>query len=163
MKSGNGKKNDKARSEMKKLLMIKKAHPSKEQGFTLIEALVGIFLMGVVLLGLAQLFVLGVLNNISSEQISNALFLSQEQIDSLRNFTSAELDALSSPIDEQMDVNSDGTVDYRRLTIISPSGFQYNIRVLVFAAEQIGVEVDSLLASPRTYGVKSQMDTIISR
>jgi Tfp pilus assembly protein PilV len=141
----------------------RKDRRSGEKGFTLIEALVGIFLMGVVLLGLAQLFVLGVLNNQNSEQISNALFLSQEQIDNLRNFTSAELDALPSPVDEMLDVNSDGTMDYRRLTSISPSGYQYNIRVLVFSAEQSAVSADSLLTSPRTYGVKSQMDTIISR
>jgi Tfp pilus assembly protein PilV len=89
----------------------------------MIEVVVGIALVGVALLGLAQLFVLSVMNNARSDSMTNAVFLAQQQIDFLRNLSAAELQNLAlSPIDELMDINSDGTVDFRRVTQLGTPG-----------------------------------------
>jgi Tfp pilus assembly protein PilV len=130
----------------------------------MIEVVVGIALVGVALLGLAQLFVLSVMNNARSDSMTNAVFLAQQQIDFLRNLSAAELQNLAlSPIDELMDINSDGTVDFRRVTQLASSGFYWNVRVLVFPGLQAQVELDNLIASPSDYQVRSDVNTIISR
>jgi hypothetical protein len=74
-----------------------------------------------------------VMNNARSDAMTNSIFLAQQQIDFLRNLSADELHNLSlSPIDELMDINSDGTVDYRRITQLASSGFYWNVRVMVF-------------------------------
>jgi prepilin-type N-terminal cleavage/methylation domain-containing protein len=137
---------------------------AKNKGFSMIEVVVGIALVGVALLGLAQLFVLSVMNNARSDSMTNAVFLAQQQIDFLRNLSAEELQNLAlSPIDELMDINSDGTVDFRRVTQLASSGFYWNVRVLVFPGLQAQVELDNLIASPSDYQVRSDVNTIISR
>ena len=137
---------------------------AKSKGFSMIEVVVGIALVGVALLGLAQLFCLSVMNNARSDAMTNAVFLAQQQIDFLRNLSADELHNLSlSPIDELMDINSDGTVDFRRITQIASSGFYWNVRVLVFSALQAGVTLDNLIANPSDYQVRADLSTVISR
>lgn len=137
---------------------------AKSKGFSMIEVVVGIALVGVALLGLAQLFCLSVMNNARSDSMTNAVFLAQQQIDFLRNLTADELHNLAlSPIDELMDINSDGTVDFRRITQLAASGFYWNVRVLVFPGLQAQVELDNLIASPSEYQVRADMNTVISR
>ncbi len=137
---------------------------TKSKGFSMIEVVVGIALVGVALLGLAQLFCLSVMNNTRSDAMTNATFLSQQQIDFLRNLTADELYNLSlSPIDELMDINSDGIVDYRRITQLVASGFYWNVRVLVFPGLQAQVEMANIIASPTEYKVRADVNTIISR
>jgi len=137
---------------------------TKSKGFSMIEVVVGIALVGVALLGLAQLFCLSVMNNVRSDAMTNATFLAQQQIDFLRNLTADELYNLSlSPIDELMDINSDGIVDFRRLTQLVASGFYWNVRVLVFPGLQAQVAMDNLIASPAEYHVRADLNTIISR
>lgn len=137
---------------------------NKNKGFSMIEVLVGIALVGVALLGLAQLFCLSVMNNARSDAMTNATFLAQQQIDFLRNLSADELYNLSlSPIDELMDINSDGTVDFRRVTQIAASGFYWNVRVLVFPALQAQVELENLIANPSDYQVRADISTVISR
>ena len=136
----------------------------KSKGFSMIEVVVGIALVGVALLGLAQLFCLSVMNNARSDAMTNAVFLAQQQIDFLRNLSADELHNLSlSPIDELMDINSDGTVDYRRVTQIAASGFYWNVRVLVFPALQAQAALDNLIANPSDYQVRADINTVISR
>lgn len=137
---------------------------AKSKGFSMIEVVVGIALVGVALLGLAQLFCLSVMNNARSDAMTNSIFLAQQQIDFLRNLSADELHNLSlSPIDELMDINSDGTVDFRRITQLAASGFSWNVRVMVFSGLQAQVAMDNLIASPSEYRVRADVSTIISR
>ena len=137
---------------------------AKSKGFSMIEVVVGIALVGVALLGLAQLFSLSVMNNARSDAMTNAIFLAQQQIDFLRNLSADELHNLSlSPIDELMDINSDGTVDFRRITELAGSGFYWNVRVMVFSGLQAQVAMDNLIANPSEYRVRADVSTIISR
>lgn len=137
---------------------------AKSKGFSMIEVVVGIALVGVALLGLAQLFSLSVMNNARSDAMTNAIFLAQQQIDFLRNLSADELHNLSlSPIDELMDINSDGIVDFRRITQLQTSGFYWNVRVMVFSGLQAQVAMDNLIASPSEYQVRADVSTIISR
>jgi prepilin-type N-terminal cleavage/methylation domain-containing protein len=147
-----------------------KGKPSgKRKGFTLIEVLVATFLVGVAIMGLAQIFTLTILNNSRSERMANATFLAQQRIDFLRNMTTLELntatlsDGTAIPLDEQLDVNSDGTIDYRRITQIQSAGFYWDIRVLVFTSHLSTESSAQLLANPQQYRVMADMNTIISR
>jgi len=146
------------------LFFEKSDHLPKRKGFSLIEVLIGIAIVAIALLGLAQLFTYGVLSNSRAERMSNATFLAQQQIDSYRNLTSDELNALASnPLDEQVDVNFDGTIDFRRITEIQSNGASWEMRVLVFSAEQINTDAALLLQNPREYDVKANISTLISR
>ncbi len=147
-------------------------HPYREKsvqlrtkkGFSLIEVLIGIAIVAIALLGLAQLFTYGVLSNSRAERMSNATFLAQQQIDTYRNLTADELNALASnPLDEQIDVNSDGTIDFRRITDIESNGASWEMRVLVFSAEQLNTDAALLTQNPNEYGVKADISTLISR
>lgn len=130
----------------------------------MVEVLVGLAIVGIALLGLAQLFTYSVMTNSRAERMSNATFLAQQQIDYHRNLTADELNTLAAGInDEQIDVNSDGTIDYRRVTEIQTSGISWEIRVLVFSAEQLSRNVSVLVGDPQLYDVKANMSTIISR
>ena len=130
----------------------------------MVEVLVGLAIVGIALLGLAQLFTYSVMTNARAERISNATFLAQQQIDYHRNLTADELNTLAAVTnDEQIDVNSDGTIDYRRVTEIQASGIFWEIRVLVFSAEQLSRNVSVLVGDPQLYDVKANMSTIISR
>lgn len=136
---------------------------SGKKGFTLIEVLVSMALVGIAVLGLAQIFTYCILNNSRSEKMSTATFLAQQQIDSLRNLTGAELSAAAGEIDEQIDINLDGTYDFRRITRVQASTYYWDVRVLVFSAEQIGTAKDDLIQNPSQYKVKANISTIISR
>ncbi len=136
----------------------------KTKGFSLIETVISIALVGIALIGLAQLFTYSVMNNARSDRMTNSTFLAQQQIDFLRNQSSTDLNTLAtSPIDEQIDVNSDGTFDFRRVTRIQVSGYYWGVRVQVFPASQLYVEVDDLINYPTQHQVRADMATIISR
>ena len=151
---------------MMKILKIRqpKAEKKGNQGFSLIETTLGIALVGIALLALAQLFTFSVMNNQRSDRMTNSTFLAQQQIDFLRNLTAADLNNLAaSPVDEQIDVNNDGNVDFRRVTVIQASGFYWEVRVQVFPASQLGVGVDALINYPSQHQVRADMSTVISR
>jgi len=136
----------------------------RKKGFTLIEAVMGIAFMGIVLLGLAQLFCLSVMNNQRSGNVTNASFLAQQEIDLMRNYTADELRAATSnPIDEQVDINSDGTIDFRRITQVKSKGFNWSVEILVFSPAQLSADVNELIANPDPNKVRAQIATIISR
>ena len=135
-----------------------------EKGFSLIEVLVGVALVGVAMLGLAQLFIYSMLSNARAEQISTASFLARQQIEEVRNLTADELNTLiSTPIDEQIDINADTTIDYRRITEVQDTGGAWQVRVLVFAGTMIHKDRDELLLDPVQNKVKIDIYTIISR
>jgi len=153
----------------------------QRQGFSLLEVIIGIALVAIAVLGLAQMFTLAIMNNLRAERIANASFLAQQQIDVMRNLTSDELTTLSSAEgvdltgdgnpdilkDEALDINSDGQLDYRRITelqaVSSGANLQFEVRVLVFSAEQMAVSKGQLILNPMNYYVKARVNTVISR
>jgi len=141
----------------------KSASRSGKNGFSFIEVVVAISLMGIALIGLAQMFTFSILNNSRADKLSSASFLAQQQIDSLRNLTWDELTALSSPMDEQLDINSDSVVDFRRITTIQNSGNIWDIRILVFQGMVSGVNAGSLVQNSVKYRVKADIWTLIGR
>ncbi len=137
---------------------------TEKAGFSLVEVVIGIALVGIALLGLAQVFTYSVMNNARSDRMTNSTYLAQEQIDGLRNLTFTELNTLTAgTIDEQIDVNNDGTYDFRRLTQVQQNGDNWSVRVLVFASDQFGVASSELVKYPTKYKVKTDVNTIISR
>jgi prepilin-type N-terminal cleavage/methylation domain-containing protein len=134
----------------------------KRKGFTLIEVVLAIAIVGIALLGLAQLFTYSVLINSRSEKMTNATFLAQQRIEFLRNISTTELSSVVSPTDEQLDLNSDGIIDFRRITAIQSTGYSWSVRILVFSGEQLGEPVASLIDDPLKYRVRADISTIIS-
>lgn len=138
------------------------------EGFSLIEVLLGIAVLAIAVIGLAQLFLLAVMNNVRSGDITSAVFLAQQQVDYLRTLTRDELLAFpdtsaGESSDEQIDINSDGTVNFRRLTLVSFQDPQFNIRILVFPASRADTSESDLLADPRRERVQADIHTLIGR
>lgn len=148
---------------------IRRFPPTKNRpGFTLIESLIGLAVMGIAMLGLAQAFLVGLANNRRAGEIGHAALLAQQRVDYLRILTAEELEAFPSMArgeqsDEILDVNSDGTPDFRRLTRIQVSGLIYSVRVLVFPSTRAGAQADTLLADPWANGVRTVLNTVIGR
>jgi prepilin-type N-terminal cleavage/methylation domain-containing protein len=137
-------------------------------GFSLIEVLVGLFLVGVAVLGLAQLFLVAVANNLKADRVANATFLAQQQIDWLRGFTMDELTAYAGTTlearDEVIDLNVDGTNDYRRVTDFRIAADTFQVRIYVYSAEKLSVaSAAELLADPVQYRPRAMITTIITR
>ncbi len=144
------------------------ARPRSGRGFTLIEALIGIAVMGIAMLGLAQAFLIGTANNRRAGDIGHAVLLAQQRVDSLRVLTAEELNAFPDAArgessDEILDINGDGSSDFRRLTQIQLSGLSYGIKVLVFPATRAGIAAATLLADPWANGVRAVLNTVIGR
>lgn len=147
----------------------------KKRGFSLIEVLVGLFLVAVAVLGLAHIFLLAVTNNRNADRISTATNLAHQQIERLRSLTSEELIGIQGAvIDEIIDINLDGTNDFRRITYVEETpglAFVFRARVYVYSAEKIGVESpDTLIGDPEEafdntapHRPRAFMSTIITR
>jgi prepilin-type N-terminal cleavage/methylation domain-containing protein len=139
-----------------------------DRGFSLIEVLVSIFLVAVAVLGLAQIFLVAVANNVKADRVANATFLAQQQIDWLRGFTGDELDVYTSTSlesrDEIIDINGDGTNDFRRITGINLVNGTFQVNVHVYAIGKVdGVSSTDLLADPEQYRPQAMISTLISR
>ena len=145
---------------------MKKRHDAR--GFTLIEVLVSIFLVGVAVIGLAQLFLVAVANNLKADRIANATFLAQQQIDWLRGFTVDELDVYTStPLasrDEFLDINQDLTNDFRRITGMNRVGDIFQVTIHVYSIEKVGgLTAAAVLADPVHYRPRALISTLIVR
>ncbi len=141
---------------------------TRGRGFSLIEVLVALFLVGVAVVGLAELFLLAVANNRNADRVSNATFLAQQQIDWLRGFTQDELSAYAgtglADRDELIDLNVDGTNDFRRVTEFRDAGQSFQAVVRVYSAETVSVATAAeLLAEPERYHARALLSTIITR
>lgn len=149
---------------MKKMPRTRPSLSRAARGFSLVEVVLSIALVAAVLLGLVQFFTLGLMNNLRAERISNAVFLVQQQIELLRGLTTEELNALGSGAsDEQVDVNNDGTIDFRRITQIQPTGSDWDVKILVFSSEKLTESMSNLLSEPQRHKVRAQMSTVIAR
>lgn len=142
----------------------------KEAGFTLIEVIIVLALVTVVFVGLIQLFSLSVMQNMRANEMSNAIFLAQQKIDYLRTLTSEELSnfpntSIGESIDELLDINADGTLDFRRLTDIQTSAVTigFDVKVLVFPIAAQNIARTQLLANPSRYRVRAYIHTQITR
>jgi prepilin-type N-terminal cleavage/methylation domain-containing protein len=151
-------------------VMVKRiTSPSRpRKGFSLIEVLIGVFLVAVAVLGLAEVYMLGIWNTRRASQIANAVFLAQQQIDYLRTLTSPELSTFpdasrGESSDALIDVDLDGVPDYRVITVLTNLSPTYNVEVLVFPPAQFGTESATLIGNPLGYGVMAQLNTVISR
>ncbi len=154
---------------------------NKKWGFTLLEVVIGIALIAIAVLGLAEMFTLSVMNNLRSDRITTASFLAQQRVDVLRNLTEAELDYFTTNPsidlnndttpdllkDELIDLNGDGQNDYRRLTRLQRSteftGSAWEVDVFIFSAEQFDKDQTTLLGNPQRNRVRARVSTIISR
>ncbi|MFZ2055294.1 MAG: prepilin-type N-terminal cleavage/methylation domain-containing protein [Candidatus Aminicenantales bacterium] len=159
--------------------MMKRLRKEKNNkaGFTLLESVIGIALVAIAILGLAQMFTLSVLNNMRSDRITTASFLVQQQIDVLRNLTAAELSLVASSAavdlnndgtndlfrDELIDLNQDNLNDYRRITDVVTYGTAWQVQVLVFTAEAFGANEADLISNPQDHRVRARVSTIIHR
>jgi len=152
---------------MKTLLRsIRTRRPGR--GFSLIEVLIGITIIGVAMLGLAQAFLLSVNNNTRAGEIAHASFLAQQQLDYLRTLTAAELSTFPSTArgessDQSLDPNGDGSSDFRRITQVSTGGTGFTVKILVFPATAIGKTAATILAAPSQYRVRAVVSSIIVR
>ena len=137
----------------------------RKRGFSLIEVLVAMAIMSVAILGLAQLFLLSVMQNARSDWMTNGTFLTQQRVDEYRSLTMDELsnEASKSPMSELIDVNLDGIDDFRRITEVTSLGSLWRIRVLVFSGPQSGISVSALKDDPELHGVRAVTTTVISR
>jgi prepilin-type N-terminal cleavage/methylation domain-containing protein len=138
------------------------------KGFSLIEVLIGVFLVAVAVLGLVQLYTMAIMNNVRAGEIANATFLAQQEIDYLRTLTRDELSTFpdsgrGESDDDLIDVNADGTTDYRRLTNVTFQDTAFQVRVLVFPPAQALVSRSTLVADPDRYKVRASLNTVISR
>jgi prepilin-type N-terminal cleavage/methylation domain-containing protein len=142
---------------------------NRHRGFSLIEALIGIAVIGIAMLGLAQIFLLSVSNNTRAGEISHATLLAQQRIDYLRSLTADEMNTFPSTLrgessDEPLDPNSDGTLDFRRITVLqSPGGGVYTVKVYIFPAVKIGVSKTTLVGAPSENRVRAILSTVITR
>ncbi len=140
----------------------------RESGFSLVEVLVSLFLVGVAVIGLAQLFLVAVTNNLRADRVANATFLAQQQIDWLRGFTLDELTAYAGTTlesrDEVLDLNLDGTNDFRRVTDFHNAGDIFQVRVFVYSAEKLDVSSPSvLIGDTDLHRPRALITTIITR
>jgi len=111
------------------------------------------------------------MQNLRSNEISNAIFLAQQQIDYLRTLTSDELNdfpntTLGESNDERIDINADGTIDFRRLTQVQLSASVtagFDVMILVFPPAYQDTVANLLIANPEKYKVRAYIHTIVSR
>lgn len=153
------------------LRMNKGKNNKDDRGFTLIETIISLALVTVVFVSLAQLFTLSIMQNLRSHEISNAIFLAQQQIDYLRTLTSDELTAfpnseIGESEDENIDINADGTIDFRRITRVQPSASVmagFDVMILVFPPAYQDTAANSLIENPEKYKARAYIHTIVSR
>jgi hypothetical protein len=109
-----------------------------------------------------------VANNRNADRVANATFLAQQEIDWLRGFTQDELSAFAGTSlesrDEIIDLNLDGTNDFRRITEFRTAGDTFQVVVHVYSAEMIDAAgAADLLAEPDRYRPRALLSTIITR
>lgn len=146
----------------------KRLRAENKAGFSLIEALIGMSVIGIALLGLAQLFLLSVSNNTRAGDIARATFLAQQELDYLRALTDAELSTFPSTsrgesADETIDINGDGFTDFRRITQVAAGSSGFAVKILVFPATAVGKTSTVLLAAPSSHKVRAVTSSVIIR
>lgn len=122
------------------------------RGFSLVEAMVSMFLLTMVLLGIAQLIGVSIHLQRASEDVTSATALVEQKLEELKNFDFAVLAAGGSINADQAgffdtpDVNNDGIVDYTRRWEVLDLGAGKVVRVRVIAELAVlGPAKDSMM------------------
>lgn len=128
--------------------------PGGQDGFSMIEALVAIFILTLLALSLGQVLGMGIATNASSDEITHATALATTKLEELR---SGDYDALvdGGALDEDIDdywdaidEDSDGLTDYTRRWQISDQGGGKLIQVqAASAARGIGIAKVATMAT----------------
>jgi len=109
-----------------------------ESGFTLIEALVTLFILTIVSLSMAQMIGMGLMANANSEHLTSATTLSANKLEELRSSSYSSLTAGgdltgdSSGYFDSPDLDGDGSPDFTRRWAIAdqPGGKSIQVRVI---------------------------------
>ena len=141
---------------------------ARREGFTLIEVLISVLLVAVAVTGLIQLYMMSALNNVRANQVANSVFLAQQEIDYLRSLTLTELASFPNTVrgeadDESIDLNVDGTLDFRRITVVTNHDPAFDITILVFPPSERAASRDDLVADPDAHRVRARLATMITR
>lgn len=123
-------------------------------GFSLVEALVAVFILTMVSLSLAQMIGLGMLSDKSSTDLTGATALSTDKIEELRGgdysalFEGGSLDSNSSGYFDTTDIDSDGVVDFTRRWKITDQTGGKTLEVTVIAmVEGLGPVREATMAT----------------
>ena len=125
-----------------------------EGGFTLIEALVALFILTILSLSMAQMIGMGLMADANSEDLTSATTLSSNKLEELRN---SDYDALTAGGDltsdstgysDAPDLDGDGNADFtRRWVIVDQTGGK-SIQVRAIANMDIlGPEREATMAT----------------
>jgi len=140
----------------------------RRAGSSFIEAIIGMAILGIALLGLAQLFLVSIASNTRGAGIGQATFLAQQAVDYVRTLTNDEIATFPSTTrgesaDETLDMNQDGTPDFRRVTRIQGTGYSWAVQVLIFPASQLTPTAEALADDPAGHKALAVMNTVIGR
>ena len=107
--------------------MVSAKSASSERGFGLIEVSVSVFLLGVAAIGVAQLFALAALANLSAKGQTSTAVLASQKMEQLRSLSwGFEVNAdgtIGAPISDTVtDVSQDPPIDGGRGLLASPAG-----------------------------------------
>lgn len=150
-------------------MRLAKMRPGRRHpGFTLVEVLVGMAVVAIAVIGLTELFFLTVLNNYRADRIARATFLAQQQIEEIRNMPQPELSVLTTSSledrDNPIDINGDGTMDFRMITSLRETTNVWEIIVRVFGAEKVDQgTAEELITDPEGNRVLIELSTIVTR
>lgn len=111
---------------------------ASEGGFTLIEALVTLFILTIVSLSMAQMIGMGLMVDANSEDLTSATALSSNKLEELRsgdydNLTAGgDLTSDTAGYFDSPDLNGDGRADFTRRWVIAdqPGGKSIQVRVI---------------------------------
>lgn len=112
----------------------------REAGFTLVEALVALFIVTMILLSIAQLMTYGLYVHETAADLTETTALAQEKLEQLRNLSykslvpGGSIDVNSAGFFDSSDIDGNGIVDYTRRWEITDLGDRKQIRVRVIAA-----------------------------
>lgn len=125
-----------------------------QRGFSLIEALVSIFLMGIVLLGVAQLIGVSIHLQRASEDLTLATVLAEQKLEELRNVDfnglapGGSINGNEPGYFDMPDVDNDGVVDYTRRWEVLDLGVGKLMRVRVISLLAVyGPAKDSMMTA----------------
>lgn len=106
-----------------------------DAGFTLVEALVAMFVTTLILLTIAELLVTGLYVHRSASDVTETTALAQERLEELRNtpyhllVSGGSIAVNSAGFSENLDINGDGNNDYSRRWQVVDLGDRKEIRV----------------------------------
>ena len=125
-----------------------------EGGFTLIEALVALFILTILSLSMAQMIGMGLMADANSEDLTSATTLSANKLEELRN---GDYDGLAAGGDltgdsegyfDAPDLDGDGNADFTRRWVIADQTGGKSIQVRVIANMDIlGPEREATMAT----------------